>query len=160
MFPAVYNANMRFVQSPGYVAITYELIHDTRVIPLDVSPGSGPAVSSALRTYMGRAHGRWEGTTLVVESSGFTATTRGASSGLRLVERFTRTGRDSIEYRVTFIDPATWTAPWTAALDLKARPDDAGVFEYACHEGNYGLAHMLSTSRLYDLPKPDNQPSR
>jgi hypothetical protein len=66
------------------------------------------------------------------------------------VERFTRINRDSIQYHVTFNDPATWTAPWTAALDLKSRPADAGVFEYACHEGNYGLEHMLRTSRLYD----------
>jgi hypothetical protein len=150
MFPAVYNANMRIVQSPGYVAITYELIHDTRVIPIDPSAGRGVALSPAIRAYMGAAHGWWEGTTLVVESANLKAATRGASPALRLIERFTRTGRDAIQYQVTFIDPATWTAPWTAALDLKSRPDDAGVFEYACHEGNYGLGHMLSTSRLFD----------
>ena len=147
MIPAVYNANMRIVQGPGFVAISYELIHDTRVIPLDPSPRE---TSPALRTYMGIARGRWEGTTLVVETTNLKANTRGASPGLRLIERFTRTGRDAIDYQVTFIDPATWTAPWTAALDMKARPDDAGVFEYACHEGNYGLSYMLSTSRLYD----------
>jgi hypothetical protein len=147
MIPAVYNANMRIVQSPGFVAVSYELIHDTRVIPLDRSPRE---TTPALRTYMGIARGRWEGTTLVVETSNLKANTRGASPGLRLIERFTRTGRDAIDYQVTFIDPATWTAPWTAALDMKARRDDAGVFEYACHEGNYGLSYMLSTSRLYD----------
>jgi hypothetical protein len=96
---------------------------------------------------MGATRGWWEGTTLVVETGSLKATTRGASPGLRLIERFTRTGRDSIQYRVTFIDPSTWIAPWTAALDLKARPADAGVFEYACHEGNYGMYHMLSASR-------------
>src|SRR6185503_1737973 len=127
----------------------YELIHDTRVIPIDASPRER-GLSDEIRMYMGAARGHWEGTTLVVETTNLKEGTRGASSGLRLVERFTRTGRDAIEYRVTFIDPATWTAPWTAALDLKSRPDDAGVFEYACHEGNYGLGHMLSTSRLYD----------
>jgi hypothetical protein len=147
MIPAVYNANMRIVQSPGFVAISYELIHDTRVIPLEPFPRE---TSVALRTYMGIARGRWEGNTLVVETSNLKANTRGASPGLRLIERFTRTGRDSIDYQVTFVDPATWTAPWTAALDMKARPADAGVFEYACHEGNYGLSYMLSTSRLYD----------
>jgi hypothetical protein len=147
MIPAVYNANMRIVQGPGFVAISYELIHDTRVIPLDPSPRE---TSPALRTYMGIARGRWEGTTLVVETTNLRANTRGASPGLRLIERFTRTGRDAIDYQVTFIDPETWTAPWTAALDMKARRDDAGVFEYACHEGNYGLSYMLSTSRLYD----------
>jgi hypothetical protein len=147
MFPAVYNANMRILQTPGSVAITYELIHDTRIIPLD---GGGTPLSPAIRMYMGDAHGRWDGTTLVVESSNFRATTRGASSRLRLIERFTRTGRDSIQYQVTFVDPATWTTPWTAALDLRARPENAGVFEYACHEGNYGMFNMLSASRYLE----------
>jgi len=149
MFPAVYNANMRIVQSPGFVAIIYELIHDTRVIPLDPSP-QGTPLSPAIRMYMGDARGRWDGTTLVVETSNLKANTRGASSGVRLIERFTRTGRDSIQYQVTFVDPATWTAPWTAALDLSARPDGAGVFEYACHEGNVGLSYMLSASRYLE----------
>ncbi len=148
MFPAVYNANFRVVQAPGLVAIAYELIHDARVIPIDSSPQrDGPLLSPEIRMYMGAARGRWEGATLVVETGNLKAHTRGASPGLRLVERFTRTGRDAIRYEVTFIDPATWTAPWTAALDLKARPDDAGVFEYACHEGNYGMRYMLSASR-------------
>ena len=148
MFPAVYNANMRIVQTPGFVAIVYELIHDTRVIPLDPSPQQ--ELPPAIRMYMGNARGRWDGTTLVVETSNLKANTRGAAPGLRLIERFTRTGRDAIQYQVTFIDPATWTAPWTAALDLTSRPDGAGVFEYACHEGNYGLFNMLAASRLYD----------
>jgi hypothetical protein len=100
--------------------------------------------------YMGDARGHWEGTTLVVETTNLKANTRGSSPALRLVERFTRTGRDSIDYQVTFIDPATWTAPWTAALDLKARPAEAGVFEYACHEGNYGMSNMLSAARYLE----------
>ena len=149
MFPAVYNANMRIFQADGLVAITYELIHDTRIIPIDASPRRD-RLPENIRMYMGDARGRWEGTTLVVETTNLKANTRGASPGLRLVERFTRTGRDSIQYQVTFHDPATWTAPWTAALDLKSRPAEAGVFEYACHEGNYGLEHMLRTSRMYD----------
>ena len=147
MVPAVYNANMRIVQSPGFVAITYELIHDTRVIPIDPVPRLGAPLSETVRMYMGDARGRWDGTTLVVESSHLKANTRGASPGLHLIERFTHTGRDAIRYEVTFVDPATWTAPWTAALDLKARPADSGVFEYACHEGNYGMSNMLSASR-------------
>ena len=149
MFPAVYNANMRILQSAGVVAITYELIHDTRIIPIDASQRQD-RLSDSIRMYMGDAHGHWEGTTLVVETTNLKANTRGSSPGLRLIERFNRTGKDSMDYQVTFIDPATWTAPWTAALDMKGRPDDAGVFEYACHEGNYGLSHMLSTSRLFD----------
>ncbi|HVJ30348.1 MAG TPA: hypothetical protein VNA66_08600 [Gammaproteobacteria bacterium] len=144
MFPAVYNANLRIVQSPGYVVITYELIHDTRIIPID---DARPALSPAIRTYMGDSRGHWEGNTLVVETSNLKATTRGASPELRLVERFTRMDRSSMAYEVTFADPDTWTAPWTAAVDLKARPGDAGVYEYACHEGNFGMANMLSTAR-------------
>ena len=140
MFPAVYNANFRIVQAPGVVAITYELIHDTRIIPLG---GARPALSPAIRMYMGDARGRWEGQTLVVETTNLKATTRGSSSGLRLIERFTRTGRDAIAYQVTFVDPATWTAPWTAGLELKVRPDDAGVFEYACHEGNHYMESAM-----------------
>lgn len=149
MFPAVYNANFRIVQAPGVVAITYELIHDTRVIPIDTSPQS-KHVSPAIRMYMGDARGRWEGATLVVETANLKVGTRGASPDLRLVERFRRVSKDLIEYEVTFVDPNTWTAPWTAALDMKARPDDAGVYEYACHEGNYGMRNMLSTARYLE----------
>jgi hypothetical protein len=165
MFPAVYNANFRIVQAPGVVAITYELIHDTRVIPIDSSGRQAPPLSPAIRMYMGDARGHFEGTTLVVETSNLKAATRGASEGLRLVERFKRTTRGLIEYEVTFVDPATWTAPWTAALDLKTRPDDAGVFEYACHEGNYGMRNMLSASRYLERttsesgsPEPVREP--
>ena len=120
------------------------MIHDTRIIPIN---SQRPALSAAIRMYMGDARGRWDGTTLVVETTNLKANTRGSSPGLRLTERFTRTGRDSIQYQVTFTDPATWTAPWTAALDMKSRPDDAGVFEYACHEGNHGMSNMLSAAR-------------
>ena len=160
MFPAVYNANFRIVQAPGYVAITYELIHDTRVIPVGASAQQGvPPLSPAIPMYMGSARGRWEGATLVVETTNLKAQTRGASPGLRLIERFTRTGRDAIDYRVTFVDPATWSAPWTAALDLKARPDAAGVFEYACHEGNYGMRYMLSAARHLERTAESGKPS-
>jgi hypothetical protein len=147
MFPAVYNANFRIMQTQDYVVITYELIHDTRVIPLR---SNRPPLSPAIRMYMGDSRGRWEGRTLVIETTNLKANTRGSSPGLRLIERFTRTGRDAIAYQVTFVDPATWSAPWTAALELKARPDDAGVFEYACHEGNHGMRYMLAASRLAD----------
>jgi hypothetical protein len=149
MFPAVYNANFRIVQAPGVVAITYELIHDTRIIPLDSSPQAAH-VSPAIKTYLGDARGHWEGATLVVETTNLKVGTRGASADLRLIERFTRVSQDLIEYQVTFVDPRTWTAPWTAALDMKARPDDAGVFEYACHEGNHGMRNMLSTARYLE----------
>jgi len=159
MFPAVYNANFRIVQTPGAIAIVYELIHDTRVIPID-STAPRQLLSPAIRMYLGAARGRWEGTTLVVETTNLKANARGASPGLRLIERFTRTAQDTIQYQVTFDDPATWTAPWTAALDLKARRDDAGVFEYACHEGNYGMRYMLAASRLQDRPAASEAPAR
>jgi hypothetical protein len=152
MFPAVYNANFRIAQAPGLVAITYELIHDTRIIPIETSPR--PPLSSGIRMYLGDARGRWEGTTLVVETANLKTGPRGATPGLRLTERFTRTGPGAIDYRVTFTDPDSWTAPWTSALDLKARPDDAGVFEYACHEGNHGMRYMLSASRASERAKP------
>jgi hypothetical protein len=158
MFPAVYNANFRIVQAPGVVAITYELIHDTRIIPLD-SSAQGSHVSPAIRMYMGDARGHWEGTTLVVETTNLKAGTRGASADLRLVERFTRVSEDLIDYQVTFVDPSTWTTPWTAALDLKSRPRDAGVFEYACHEGNYGIRNMLSTARYLEQQAKQGAPS-
>lgn len=148
MFPQVYNANLRIVQAPGYVAITHELIHDTRIIHIDASPQhAARRLSPAIRMYLGDARGHWEGTTLVVETSNLEGGYRGSSPGLQLVERFTRAAHDSIEYEVTFVDPATWTTPWTAALDLKARLDTAGVFEYACHEGNFAMRNMLSASR-------------
>ena len=159
MFPAVYNANFRVVQAPGVVAISYELIHDTRVIPLSSSAqGEASHLSPNIRMYMGDARGRWEGTTLVVETSNLKAATRGASRDLRLIERFTRVSKELIRYQVTFVDPSTWTAPWTAALDLKARPADAGVFEYACHEGNYGMHNMLSTARYLEGTAGSDKP--
>ena len=160
MFPAVYNANFRIVQTPGAVAIVYELIHDTRVIPIDSTAQRQPLLSPAIKMYMGAARGRWDGTTLVVETTNLRANTRGSSPGLRLIERFSRTSQDTIQYQVTFDDPGTWTAPWTAALDLKARRDDAGVFEYACHEGNYGMRYMLAASRLQDRPAASEAPAR
>ena len=157
MFPAVYNANFRIVQAPGVVAITYELIHDTRVIPIDAS-AKADHVSPAIRMYMGDARGHWEGETLVVETTNLKIGTRGASADLRLVERFKRVSKGLIEYQVTFVDPHTWTTPWTAALDMKARPADAGVFEYACHEGNYGIRNMLSTARYLERQAASARP--
>jgi hypothetical protein len=150
MIPAVYNANLRITQSAGYVAITYELIHDTRIIPIETAASTRPPLSPKVRMYMGDARGHWDGTTLVVETTNLKAANRGSSPGLRLTERFTRTSRNDMQYRVTFTDPATWTAPWTAALDMKSRPDNAGVFEYACHEGNHGMSNMLSAARAME----------
>jgi hypothetical protein len=144
IFPTVYNANVRVVQGPGFVALTYEMIHDTRVIPTD---GRADAGSPALRSYFGRSRGRWEGDTLVVEVNGFNDRNnyRGARETLRLVERFTRTAAGTLRYEVTADDPQTWTRPWTAALEMSAKPE--GLFEYACHEGNHSMRNILSGAR-------------
>jgi len=132
------------------VAIRYEMIHETRVIPTDGRPHVAPKV----RTYMGDARGRWEGNTLVVETTNFTDKTAIGVNGngtfnsdaLRLVERFTPMSPSAVEWRVTVNDPATWTQPWTFALTL-TKDDSQGVFEYACHEGNYAMHNILSAAR-------------
>jgi hypothetical protein len=145
IFPTVYNANTRIVQGPGTVAITYEMIHDTRVIRTD----GGNHVGEGVRGYFGDSRGRWEGDTLVVDVTNFSSESsyRGASDTLHLVERFTRVG-NTLRYEVTFDDPQTWTKPWTAALNLSAQ--DQGMFEYACHEGNNSMRNILSAARQAD----------
>jgi hypothetical protein len=142
-FPTVYNANSRLVQGPGYVAITYEMIHDTRIIPIT----QAPHISPAIRQYFGDSRGRWEGSTLVVDVTNFSPKNsyRGSGDALHLIERFTRVDGTTMRYEVTIDDPGTWTKPWTAALDMKTQPQ--GLFEYACHEGNYGMLNMLSAAR-------------
>jgi hypothetical protein len=143
MFPAVYNANTRIVQGPGFVAITYEMIHETRVIPTAMQPH----LNARFRQYLGDSRGHWEGDTLVVDVTNFSPKDdyRGSGSGLHLVERYKRTADSGLRYEVTVEDPDTWAQPWTAALDM--RPQLAGMFEYACHEGNYAMKNMLTASR-------------
>ena len=143
IFPAIYNANTRIVQGPGYVAITYEMIHETRIIPI----GNVQPLSSSVRQYVGSSRGRWEGDTLVVESSNYPLTGgyRGSSPDAKLVERFSRTDDDTLRYEITVDDPSTWTGPWTAALNMKPQPD--GMFEYGCHEGNLAMRNILSAAR-------------
>jgi hypothetical protein len=142
MFPTIYNNNIQIVQTPGYVAITHEMIHDTRLIPLD----GRSHVSPKIRQYMGDPRGHWEGNTLVVDVTNFTDRTnyRGSGDTLHLIERFTRVGNGAIRYEVTVDDPQTFAQPWTAALDLTPQSQ---LFEYACHEGNYGLGNILSAAR-------------
>jgi len=144
MFPTVYNANVRLAQGPGYVAITYEMIHDTRVIPTD----GRRHIGAKIRQYFGDSTGRWDGDTLVVDVKNFSdkSSFRGSSDRMHLTERFRRVDKDTVRYEVTFDDPQTWAAPWTAALDM--RRQEGGMFEYACQEGNYGLMNMLRASRL------------
>ncbi len=146
MFPAVYNANTRIVQGPGHVAISYEMIHETRLVPLDGRDPVGPEI----RQYHGDSRGRWEGDTLVVETRNFNdkVNYRGAGSNLHLIERFTRVDATTLRYEVTVDDPKAFEKQWTAALNLK--PQSVEMFEYACHEGNYGLFNMLSAARAAD----------
>jgi hypothetical protein len=144
MMPAIYGNSYQIQQGPGVVTITYEMIHDTRVIPLD----GRPHVASGIRQYLGDARGRWEGNTLVVETTNFNDKVpyRGSSENLKLTERFTPLGPDTLEWSVTFDDPHTWTKPWTFAMNL-IHDESQPPFEYACHEGNYGLRNVLSAAR-------------
>jgi hypothetical protein len=123
----------QIVQAPGYVVLTAEAGHEARVIPLDGRPHLPPSI----RQWNGDSRGRWEGDTLVVDTTNFSSKSyfMGSTDGLHVVERFTRTGPDRIEYEITVSDPATWTRPWTAMMPLRQRQET--LFEYACHEGNY-----------------------
>jgi hypothetical protein len=145
MMPAIYGNSYALYQGPDYVVIRYEMVNETRVIPLDPRPH----VSGKIREYLGDGRGHWDGNTLVVETTNFTDKTayRGSSESLRMVERFKPIGPNTVEWSVTFDDPHTWSRPWTFAMDLTKVPDAQGPFEYACHEGNYGLHNMLTAAR-------------
>jgi hypothetical protein len=145
MLPGQYGNSFEIVQAPGFVAIRYEMVHDTRIIPLTRSPHAGKALSFD----MGDARGRWEGETLVVETTNFKARSayRNADPAmLRLVERFTRTAATSVEWAVTVDDPSTWTRQWTFSIPLTMN-DREPVLEYACHEGNHAVHNILSAAR-------------
>jgi hypothetical protein len=150
-FPNIYSSGMEIIQTPGMVVLRYEMIHETRIIPLDRRPHLAPAI----RSYMGDSRGRWEGQTLIVETTNFNGRTGSlgrngngnpTSEALRLVERFTRRDADTLEYSVTVHDPLTWTRPWTVAFPLMRDPGYM-MYEYACHEGNYAIANILSAFR-------------
>jgi hypothetical protein len=131
-------------QSPSYVVLTMELIHDARIIPLD----GRPRLPQNIRQWNGDSRGRWEGQTLVVETKNFSSQSyfMGAGENLQLIERFTRTAPDTIKYEITLNDPTTWTKPWTAVIPLK-RTQEA-IYEYACHEGNFEQVRgMLGAAR-------------
>jgi hypothetical protein len=147
MIPVMYGNTYQIVQAPGLVVITYEIIHEARIISLDGRPHVGPGI----RQHMGDARGRWEGDTLVVDTSNFTeaAAYRGANAAtLHIVERFTRPAADRIAWTATIEDPATWTSPWTIGMTLTSDPQP--VLAYDCHEGNYGLKNILSAARAED----------
>jgi hypothetical protein len=138
-----YNNYHYILQTPDFVVIVMEEGHDQRIIPLD----GRPHVGSNIRSWMGDARGHWEGQTLVVETTNYNDRMlfRGATRNLRTVERFTRVAADAIDYRVTFTDPATYATPWT--VENTMWKSDAGMYEADCHEGNYGLANILSAAR-------------
>ena len=141
--PAAYNNNLQIVQTRDYVVIATEMIHEARIVPLD----GRPFPPSSLRAWTGVSRGRWEGSTLVVETTHFSeqANYLGAGGSLRLVERFTRIDTDTIDYVLTIEDPTTWTRPWTVVVPL-AR-SDGPIYEYACHEGNYSMKNALTATR-------------
>jgi hypothetical protein len=150
MLPTLYNFGNEILQAPGYVIIRNEMIHETRVIPLDGRPHAGKGIA----TYMGDSRGHWEGNTLVVETTNLKASP-GAGGGLFtdaavLTERFTRTSLKDLSYDLTVNDPKTWTKPWTLHMPYKLDPSYK-IYEYACHEGNYMMLDALTGAR--DLEK-------
>ena len=155
MFPAGYNNAYQIVQTPGYVMIAHEMIHEARLIPVD----GRPHLDKDIKMWTGDPRGRWDGKTLVVETTNFnglgwiatnaaSARIRGVphSDALKLVERFTRVDADTINYEVTIEDPNVYTRPWTVAIPL-TRDDSYQIFEYACHEGNHAIENVLSMAR-------------
>jgi hypothetical protein len=158
MIPNLYNNFYQIYQTPAYVVILIEMIHEARIIPLD----GRPHASEHIRQWLGDSRGRWEGNTLVVETINFNDKLdggdlqpshviqtghRGSGKTLRLVERFTRINADTIDYRFTVEDPATFTRPYTVAIPMRKASDDDRMFEYACHEGNHAMVNILKGGR-------------
>jgi len=148
MLNPMYNNNYQIVQTPDAVLINVEMVHDARIVPVDGSPH----LPSGIRQYKGDSRGRWDGETLVIETTNFIdrmgvgMNGTGASDALTITERFRRTSHTSLSYSITLDDPKTWTAPFTLEYPL-ARDDRYGMFEYACHEGNYALQNILRGTR-------------
>ena len=150
-FPNIYASAFQILQTPGQVVIHHEMVHETRVIPLD----HRPHIAAGIRQWMGDSRGRWEGDTLVVETANTNGRTGSyarngngnpTTTALRLVERFRRRGAGTLDYEVRIEDPLTWTQPWTVAFPLE-RDDAYVLFEYACHEANYAVPNILSAVR-------------
>ena len=149
MNPSAYNNNMQLFQTADHVVILNEMVHDARVIPLDGSDH----LPDGVRQWRGDSRGRWEGDTLVIETKNFTDKTsfRGTGPGLYLVERFTRVEEGTLLYEYTVTDPASFERPWSVAVPM--RKNDLPVFEYACHEGNYGMLNLMVSARSEDARK-------
>jgi len=144
MMPAGYGSRYDITQSPDSVVIRYEMIHEARVIPL-----SRERSAPGARKYMGDAHGWWEGDTLVVETTNFLPETapQGSTENVKMVERFTASAPNVVEWRATFEDANTWTRPWTFSMPLTKVDSTQQMFEYACHEGNLAMRNILSAQR-------------
>ncbi len=155
MMPGIYNNGLQIVQGPGHVAITKEMIHETRIVPTEPRPRLG----ENLTQWLGDSRGRWEGDTLVVEVRGFNgrAPYRGSGETLTLIERYTRIGPDILEYRFTVDDPSTWTRPWTAMFTFDKDDSQYELVEYACHEGNYGMTNILTGARARERAGEDEE---
>ena len=144
--PTAYNNNVQIVQGQGYVALLIEMGHEVRVIPTD----GRPHLPSTVRLWKGDSRGRWEGDTLVVETTNFSNKNsfRGSSENMKLIERFRRLDADTLMYQFTVEDPETWARPWT--VEIPVTKSQGRLFEYACHEGNYGMAGALAGARAED----------
>ena len=153
MMPTAYNNGKMFFQSPGYVVILSEMIHNARIIPID----AGPHVNDKVRLWNGDPRGHWNGNTLIVESTNFRLVENQRGPGSRapqtpqrhVVERFTLVNQDTLRYELTVDDPDTYTQPWTVAFNFK-QDDNYQQFEYACHEGNYAVPNSLSGARAQE----------
>lgn len=143
MLPQAYNNNIQILQTPNAVLILNEMVHDIRIVPID----GRPHIPENIRQWHGDPRGHWEGDTLVVESTNFSGKTnfRRASENLRLVERFTRTGSNTLQYEFTVEDSTTWVQPWTVSFPMIR--GDQPIYEFACHEGNHGLENILRIAR-------------
>ncbi|HET7131746.1 MAG TPA: hypothetical protein VFJ95_05835 [Gammaproteobacteria bacterium] len=157
MMPAGYGSRYEIVQAPDSVAIRYEMIHETRVVPLD----RRPHVAQDLKQYLGDARGWWDGDTLVVETTNFRADSapQRSSETVKMIERFRRTGPDSVDWTVTFDDPNTWTRPWTFSMPLMQVDQSQQIYEYACHEGNLAMRNILSGARAKEAAAKAGEPS-
>ena len=146
MKPSGYNNNVQIFQTPGNVGLLVEMVHDTRIVPLDGSPH----LPDNVRQWKGDSRGRWEGDTLVVKTRNFTHMNpfQGSGRGMHLTERFTRVDADTLIYEFTIDDPEMFTEPWTVSVPMKKNPEP--IYEYACHEGNYSMLTMMIGARADD----------
>ncbi len=155
IIPSAYNNNIQVFQTAGWVGIFNEMIHNFRLVPLD----GRPTVGASVKQWMGDSRGRWDGDTLVIETTNFRGESayRGASDSLRVTERFTRVAADTLMYEFTLADSRTWVQPWSGQLPMTLIEDK--LYQYACHEGNQAMTNMLSGARAEERAKPQTPPN-